>query len=82
MKHVAVGGAEYIPVYHFSRGITYHQHGKGAQKSQVRDREVEKINVTAIPVLQTEEVAKNNSAIPKDSHDELNPIKNGKVVFF
>lgn len=54
MKHVSVGFAEHISIYPFTIGITSHQHGKSAQKSQVRDREVKEINVAAIPVLQTE----------------------------
>lgn len=82
MKHIPVAYTQQVPIYPLSTGITSNQHRKRAQKSQVRDREVEEINVTAFPVLQTEEVAKNNNAIPKDSHNKLDPIKNGKVILF
>lgn len=82
MQHVSVDDTEHVPINPLSMGITSHQHGEGTQKSQVTDREVKKIDVTAIPVLQTEEVAKNNQAIANDAHNELNPIKNGKVVLF
>lgn len=82
MKHVSVAYAEHVSICPFSMGITSHQHGKGTQKSQVRDSKVKEIDVTAVPVLQTEDVAENNSSIPKDSHNELNPIKNGKVILF
>lgn len=80
MKHVPVAGAEHISICPVFDGITLDQQGQCAQKSKVRDSEVKEIDVTAIPGLQTEEVAKNHKAIPKDSHNELNPIKNGKVV--
>lgn len=80
MKHVPVAGAEHISIGPGFNGIAFDQQGQCAEKSEVRDREVKEIDVTAIPVLQTEEVAENHKAIPKDSHNELNPIKNGKVV--
>lgn len=80
VKHIPVDHAEHVRVHPFPVGVTSHQHGKGAQKSQVRDGEVKEIDVTAVPVLQTEEVAENNSSIPEEPHNELNPVKNGKVV--
>lgn len=80
MKHVSVAGAEHVSVRPVFNGITFDQQGQCAQKSEVRDGEVKEIDVTTIPVLQTEEVAENHKAIPKYSHNELNTIKNGKVV--
>ena len=82
MKYVSVAYTQHIPIRPCSLGILSHQHGKGTQKSQVTDREVEEVDVTAVPVLQAEEVAKNNSSIPKDSHNKLNAIQNGKVAAF
>lgn len=82
MKYISVACTQHISVCPFALGVLSHQHGKGTQKSQVTDREVEEVDVTAVPVLQTEEVAKNNSSIPKDSHNKLNAIKNGKVAAF
>lgn len=80
MKHESVADAEHGSVGPFVKGVALYQQGQGAQESKVRDREVKEIDVATAPVLQTEEVAKNHKAIPKDSHNELNPIKNGKVV--
>lgn len=82
MKYVSVAYTQHIPIWPSSLGILSHQHGKGTQKSQVTDREVEEVDVTAVPVLQAEEVAKNNSSIPKDSHNKLYAIQNGKVAAF
>lgn len=82
MKYISVAYAEHIPICPFSLGILSHQHGEGTQKSQVTDREIKEIDVTAVPVLQAEEVAENNSSIPKDSYNKLKPVKNGKVVLF
>lgn len=82
VKHVSVDYAELIPVWPFSKGIRFYQHREGAQEDQIRDREVKEIDVAAIPVLQAEEIAKNNNSVPSDSQNELNPIKNGKIVLF
>lgn len=81
VKHVSVADAEHVSVCPCVKGITLYQQGQCAQESKVRDGEVKEIDVTAVPVLQTEEVAENHKAIPEDSHNELDPVKNGKVVF-
>lgn len=82
VKYVSVAYTQHIPVWPLSLGILSHQHGKGTQKCQVTDREVEEVDVTAAPVLQAEEVAENDGRIRKDSHDKLNAIQNGKVAAF
>ena len=71
MKYISVAYTQHIPICPFSLGIVSHQHGKGTQKSQVTDREVEEVDVTAVPVLQAEEVAKNNSSITSNAKTSL-----------
>lgn len=82
MEHISVAYAEHVSIYPVSIGVTPYQHGEGTQKSEVRDREVKEIDITAVPILQREDVAINNNSISKDSHNELNPIKYGKVILF